>query len=271
MQELRTGMALFFSFWILLIYYSTPSINATEIAFVKSFTNTTACPAQPCLFLNDYARKSNQYFLDNTTFIFLPGNHQLEVRLKFENISSITLRTLEDTSVQVFFSPLVNITWFYCDNIEISGSVFVLSGHSDVGSLFSAIAFQGTIGSLSQLTMLGHDTLLSSAVPSVIKIHSLTVLGATSILGAALVASNSTIEFLGKGVFMNNTATEGGVIYSIDSFFNFLGNVSFVNNVAISDSYVPGPDGGAILCYSSVISFSGLSLFQHNRAGGPHL
>ena len=257
-------------------YYSTPSINATEIAYVKSFANTTACPAQPCLFLNDYARKSNQYFLDNTTFIFLPGNHQLEVRLKFENISSITLRTLEDTSVQVFFGPLVNITWFYCDNIEISGLVFVLSGHSDVGSLFSAIAFQGTVGSLSQLTMLGHDTLLSSAVradSSVINIHSLTVLGITSVLGAALVASNSTIEFLGHSLFMNNTATDlgGGVMFITDSSFRFVGNVSFLNNVATSISLTFEPFGGAILCYSSVLSFSGSSLFQHNRAGDPHI
>ena len=261
-------MALYLSFFILLILCCALSINAKTV-YVRPFENTT-CPAEPCLTFNDYATKPDQFISDNTALTLLPGDHLLDIQLQFENVSNITLSTLRENSVRVLLSPLVNISWFDCDNVEISGLTFVLSGHSHTGSLFSSLVFQSTASSLSQLIMLGHDTLQSTAVrihSSQMIISDFMVLGATSHFGAALFAVNSTIEFLGQNVFMNNTAMGqgGGAMYLVYSILNFHGNISFLNNIAVPVSVEPW--GGAIICDSSTIVFSGSSLFQHNHTG----
>ncbi len=75
--------------------------------------------------------------MDNTTFVFLSGVHQLDIHLRLENVSNVSLIVLneaQDDTVQVFLSPLVNISWIDCDNIVINGMVFVLSGDSASGS-----------------------------------------------------------------------------------------------------------------------------------------
>lgn len=241
-----------------------------EQGFVRPSENQT-CPAQPCLTLNDYARQANQYFLDNTTFVFLSGVHRLDIRLRLENISNVSLIVLneaQDDTVQVFLSPLVNITWVDCENIVISGLVFVLSGDSANGSFFSALAFQSTICFLSQLILFGNGSLQSTAIRTQVEISDVMVLGATSIFGAALVAFNSTIDFLGQNVFINNTAAaQGGAMIFIKCVSNFSGNISFVNNTVISNTSIP--QGGAIYCDNSFLSFSGTAIFQYNQATFP--
>ena len=240
-----------------------------EQGFVRPSENQT-CPAQPCLTLNDYARQANQYFLDNTTFVFLSGVHRLDIRLRLENISNVSLIVLneaQDDTIQVFLSPLVNITWVDCENIVISGLVFVLSGDSASRSFFSALVFQSTTCFLSQLILFGNGSLQSTAIrthSSQVEISDVMVLGATSILGAALVAFNSTIDFLGQNIFINNTAAQGGAMIFIKCVSNFSGNISFINNTAISNTSIPL--GGAIYCGNSFLSFSGTAIFQCNQA-----
>ena len=157
MLNSRAEMALCLSFFIPLILCCALSINAKTV-YIRPFENIT-CPTEPCLTFNDYATESDQFISDNTALILLPGDHLLDIQLQVENVSNISLSTLRDqleNSVRVFLSPLVNISWLDCDNVEISGLTFVLSGHSDTGSLFSALVFQSTASSLSQLIMLGH-------------------------------------------------------------------------------------------------------------------
>ena len=106
-----------------------PTANA-EKAFVRPNTSVT-CPSssQPCLTFNEYAQEVNQYFVDNTTFLFLPGTHELDVQLDLENLSNISFvpSALNDI-IQILLSPSVNITWTNCDNVEVSGLIFILSG-----------------------------------------------------------------------------------------------------------------------------------------------
>ncbi len=129
--------------------------------------------------------------------------------------------------------------------------------------------FQSTTSFLSQLILFGNGTLQSTAIrthSSQVEISDVMVLGATSIFGAALVAFNSAIDFLGQNIFINNTAGQGGAMLLIKCVSNFSGNVSFVNNTAISDTI---PLGGAIYCDNSILSFSGTAIFQCNQATSP--
>ena len=45
----------------------------------------------PCLTLSDYARETELYFEDNTTFMFLSGSHLLDVPLYLMSLSNVTL------------------------------------------------------------------------------------------------------------------------------------------------------------------------------------
>ena len=261
-------MALLLSFWLLsafIVHNSIFSINAKR-SFVRSSENAS-CPSQPCLPLNDYARESNQYFLDNTTFIFLPGIHRLDIQLRLKNVSSVAFITVfdeqQDDTVRVFLSPSVNITLTDCDNIEISGLVFVLSGHSEE-ELFSGLVLQRTTSVfLAHLTLFGNGSLQSTAIflsdSSQITIYNVKVSGATSTDGSVLYALNSTIAFLGQNIFVNNTATDaGGAIVLNHCTSNFTGNISFVNNTASR--------GGAIVFMGGSYYILGDISFVNNKA-----
>ena len=152
--------------------------------------------------------------------------------------------------------------------------------------------FQGTlISHLSQLTLFGNGTAQSIAIfSSQITISDVIVLGAKSSSGAAVIAYDSTVDILGQNAFINNTATasRGGAIELHNCIFNFSGNISFINNTAyleggalaliggkcnisgntsfINNTVTSIYGGGAIFCQGSVVSFSGLALFQHNQA-----
>ena len=270
-------MALLLSFWLLLVVIAHCSILSTNAnkAFVRPSENIS-CSSQPCLTLNEYAREADQYFVDNTTFMFLPGIHQLDIQLNLVSVSDIVLLSsneVQNDTPQIQLSPLVKITWTNCENIEIRDLVFVLSGQSDNQTLFSAQVFIKTTSFLSQLTLVGNDTLQSTAIyieSSRVQINDVTVMGALSTTGPALIANRSTIVFLGQNAFFNNTAiNNGGALLLVECECNFTGNVSFINNTVsdavmlVSGNVVQG--GGAIYCTDSVMSFTGSALFHHNR------
>ena len=262
-------MAMFLSFWLLsaiITHYYIFSINAKK-SFVRPPENVS-CPSQPCLALNDYAQEPNQYFLDDSIFLFLPGIHQLDIQLHLKNVSNVTFLSIDfdeqqDNTARVFFSPSVNITWTDCDNIKISGLVFILSGHSGE-TFFSGLVFQRTTSYLSQLTLFGNGTLQSTAIflsdSSQVKITDVQVSGATSINGSVLYALNSTIDFLGQNDFVNNTATDkGGAIVLCNCISNFSGNISFINNTACLA-------GGALALIGGVHNILGNVSFVNNTA-----
>ena len=59
------------------------AVNA-EFAFVRpnsSVSCANSSSQQPCLTLNEYAQQVEQYFVNDTTFLFLPGTHELDVQL----------------------------------------------------------------------------------------------------------------------------------------------------------------------------------------------
>ena len=254
------------SFWLLLIaiiHCGTvfPTANA-EKAFVRPSTSVP-CPSQPCLTFNEYAQEVNQYsnFVDNTTFLFLPGTHELDARLDLKNLSNISFvpsdedNTHNDRStVQILLSPSVNITWTNCDNVEVSGLVFILSGQnnfqSDVDIPSTELIFQKTTCFLTNLTLIGNGTRLFafSNSSSHIQISNLVV---TSTKAQTLVAYDSTIDFFGQNIFFNNNVNV--ILYFASCSCDFSGNISFVSNT-----------GTMIVAHDGANYISGNVLFVNN-------
>ena len=165
-------MALILPFWLLsaiVTHYSIFSTNAENVFVRPSEFEDVTCPYQPCLTLNDYARETDQYIVDNTTFLFLPGIHQLDIQLYLENVSNtafLVFDELQDDTAQVFLSPLVSITWTDCDNIELGAWSLLSVDTREKHSSFSGLVLQRTSSYrfLSQLTLFRNSKLKSTAI-----------------------------------------------------------------------------------------------------------
>ena len=259
--------------WVIWLLPILPVLANAEEVYVRSSDNET-CPGDQilCFTLNEYSIKVSQYFTDNTTFLFLAGIHHLTTPLHIENVSDVRFISLENNSesVQVFLGPLVNVTWTNCDGIEISGLVFNLNRNAASQLvLFSALIFEQTVASVSQLAIFGLNTMQLSttikAMSSQIRFDSVKVVGVSGLNAAALYAVNSTIDFFGQNIFANNAVRNGGAMLFRDSVGNFFGNISFFNNIAIPRAD-PRYSSAGIACVNSALSFNGLASFKENRA-----
>ena len=275
-------MAALLKVWIFAISLSLYNCQSTasNVYYVRpSEPNNASCTHQPCLTLNEYALNANRYFVNNTKFVFIPGIHWLNHSVQLENLSNFVLQISNDdalqlkTSIRLFFSPLVNVTWTSCVNVEVSNLDMVLGGtyadsvDHDTTSIFSALVFHRSTIRLSNLSIHGNATLQSTTIllndSSSAVISTLSVQGATSITGAAIYAVKSVVEFHGHNTFRNNVAptfTHGGgalALYECNS--TFLGQTLFHNNSAKHSGAAVVVTGGTIDLHDT--------LFLENQGG----
>ena len=261
-------------FWLLLaavvhcpVFPTT--VNA-ELAFVRpNLSVSCASPQQrPCLTFNEYAQQVDQYFVDNTTFLFLPGTHELNLPLDLKDLSNVSFAPLDDLDAQILLSPSANITWTNFENIEICGFVFILSGQfkllseSDDFILFELFSTelvfhdQGTTAFLTNLTLIGNGTRLFAFCN--MQIEDLEVMGTKA---ALIEAAYSAIAFYGQNSFnslMDNNASDGDFIMAFYACHcSFSGNISFFNSTFIIAIYLfqAYPDSSIIYNISGNISF----------------
>ena len=275
---LLEGMALFstdLALTILMYYCLTTYAALVNTNFVKpSEPSNVSCTFQPCLTLNEYANEADRYFVDNTTFLFMPGVHWLDKSIHLEYVSNLVFQVAgeeqkfnsSDTRVELQLSPLVNITWTNCDGVEVHGLDIFLSGIQPNSNFFATLIFHQTVALLSNLTVIGNSSLISTAIlvekSSQAVIRHLTVHGATSTSGAALYAVESVVKFLGQNVFIDNKATEsGGALALIRCESNFAGSGVFEMNSAIGE-------GGALYMIGGTHSVSGTTFIKNDAYNG---
>ena len=116
--------------------FSSPHLVIHLVLLILAFT------------LNKYASDIEKYQIDNSTIIFLPGNHRLDTVLHLQNVSNVTLTAIDEnghSNVQVLCGPLAYIKCTASNNVEINGILFVpngISGREDDG--YSVLLFQET-------------------------------------------------------------------------------------------------------------------------------
>ena len=262
-----------FSFWqlsIIVILSCTviPSAVNAELAFVRPNTSVACGGAQqPCLTFNEYAQQVDQYFVDNTTFLFLPGTHELDIQLDLEGLSNISFVPLgeNDTqNIQILLNPSTDITWINCDNVELGGLVFFLSGQfstlSEIPDSPSAeLHLQNTSAFLTNLTLLGSGTRLFVVCNySYIQISYLVAMNTEAPILFA--SSNNSIDFYGQNIFLNNIVNDYTVLYLASCYCNFSGNTSFINTIGI-----------AVTAYNGETYISGNISFLNNIAAGSQI
>ena len=74
------------------VYYVRPTDSDSDI---NCSCSVAAGQQLPCLTLSEYANETELYFEDNTTFMFLPGSHLLDVPLNLRSLSNVTLTSCD--------------------------------------------------------------------------------------------------------------------------------------------------------------------------------
>ncbi len=107
---------------VLMLMLLALGASSQHVYYVKP-NNSSSCPGQPCLTLDQYASQGTRYFATGTTFLFLAGNHSGNRTVFLESISDVIFRGIEtnsDVTVLKAYISCNNVT-----NFTIQGMVFV--------------------------------------------------------------------------------------------------------------------------------------------------
>ena len=242
--------------------------HVSHLNYVKPYENIT-CPGDLCMTLEAYIEAAETFFISDTQFTFLPGEHYYDGNLRLSNITNMTFHGQDSTSsghaVQIVFTPGSNLTFVASQNIALENFSILLSGSQiQFNDIFVSIQFRNTTGQLSSLSVAGSKSSLASIAffcrNSHFVIANIQITGAKSLLGAAFAVLNSTIAFSGSNTFNDNFAFgNGGAVYSIDySIITLSGVNHFEGNYA-------GVSGGAIHISNTVLNIGGSAIFLRNR------
>ena len=243
-------------------------------------TSCSSCPHNSvnCTTLSEYAQEAELYFTSNTTMVFLPGHHALNMSITVTNVTRLTMHG-ESSSGNRATVVCHGSFGLSCTNMvefEIYSLAFTSCGRNDGVSPSShyALLLQSTQHA-ELVNCFFHDNLGTALL---VKNTNVTLAGNSEFIhnhcesnscvgGGGIRALSSNIAITGNTNFLENVAFSsedndgGGAIYASDNtVVHFNGSSNFVNNSAYQ--------GGAICTYSSTtLTFSGTINFTNN---GPH-
>ena len=259
----------------------------TPTATICSF-----CPhSNHCTTLSEYAQEAELYFTSNTTMVFLPGDHALNMNITVSNVTRLTMRGESSSgnratvvcsgSVGLRFTSMVEFKIYSLDFTSCSRLLryAITVPDSPPGPVYAALDLQSTQhNELVNCSFHGNP-----ATALVVNNTDITLAGSTkfthnracgvNVLGGAIIALSSNLTFTGNTTFLDNSANfvqcpigtsvfGGGAVVTLNhTVLSLSGSNNFINNSA--DSGV----GGAILTLgNAVLSLSGTNNFINNSA-----
>ena len=259
---------------LILTTLSQPVESLTpQVKYVQPSNGSISCSvSEPCTF-DQYANDSEQHFLPNTIFIFLPGEHQLNSSLTLDNIHNVSFQgVLEERAVAVTLGPQVGLSFTNCTSIRIDSLNFILAGDFEYRLVFSNttnVQLYNILFTVEDGNSCGCSAVVGEA--SQMNIINSSFISISGQFGAAILAlDSSNITFMGTNNFSNNSAELGGAIHSINSILQFDGITIFKDNTALSNNTVCSDDdsgnGGAVYVNNSQIIMRGCANFTSNKA-----
>ena len=263
-------------------------------------TSCSSCPhnSTHCATLSEYAQEAEMYFTSNTTMVFLPGDHVLDVNITVVNVSRLTMRGESSSgniatvvcsgSVGLSFTSMVE---FKIDSLAFTscGRKYAIIANDHLAIIQVALYLQSTHAELVNCSF--HDNLGTA-----LRLYntSISLAGNTEFIqnyvlcggnlgGGGIIAHNSTLTFTGNTTFLDNSAScsVGGASYMLYSTVSFQGINNFISNSAggdggaisthntILNSFIKNlASGGAIFSLGSTVKFNGTNNFINNSAAG---
>jgi len=261
-------------------------------------TSCSSCPDNNhCASLSEYAQEAELYFTSNTTMMFLPGDHVLNMSITVANVTRLTMHGESSSgnratvvcsgSVGLRFTSMVEFKMYSLDFtscrrlLRYTITVPSFPKH-DVRSAptYAALDLQST----QQTELVNCSFHGNPATALVVNNTDITLAGITEfthnkacgtiVQGGAIIALSSSLTFTGYTVFLDNGAAfgqcpfhgstvGGGAILTLNhTVLSFSGTTDFINNLAIHGGY-----GGAIFTSdNTVLSFTGTNNFINNLA-----
>ena len=256
---------------LVLLFCSLAAGFAQNIYYVKSST-MTQCPGEPCRTLAEYAQQQEQYFTDNTTMVFLQGDHALQADISIMNVTNfmflgnsttlpqITSRIVCTKPASVIFDKISNLQMKFVSFLSCGKDIRVTIPQDAVPLL--QLVYGRNPGNLSASVVVRETNVTFSYTNFV------------NSSGTALIAHNSTVT-CNSCVFFRNTG--GGIICS-HSILNLFGKQYYTQEIVFNEEYkLPDGsnsfmentainDGGGILLFFSTLKCSGTNLFINNVA-----
>ena len=267
------------------VYCVTPTLPA--------ITSCSLCPhnATHCATLSEYAQEAKLYFTSNTTMVFLPGDHILDMNITVANISRLTMcgESSSGHVARVACNGTVGFSFSSVVDFNTHSLTFTSCGRSFGSSNFKTTlllesieyaelvdcCFQDSLG--TALTV--YDTSITLAENSEFK-HgrggitaldsNLIFSGNTTFIGndgsAVINVTNCCLSSTGSIHFINNSITGdsdhvAGAVWASTSSLDFVGASNFISNSINSDW------GGAIYAFNHTsLNFNGTSNFINNSA-----
>ena len=246
---------------------------------------TTSCSSCPhnsanCSTLSEYAQEAETYFTSNTTMVFLPGDHTLDVNITVANVAGLTMwgEFSSDNRATIVRKGSVGFSFTYMVNFIIYSLAFTSynrswSYGSRPASSFAVLLRSASCAKLVNCsfhnnlgTALRVDTTNITLTKNNEFIHNqcgCELLSEKCKLGCGITALNSTLTFTGNTTFLENNASfrySAGAIWASTSLLHLTGTNHFIRNSANNG-------GGAIYAVTNTsLSFTGTSDFSHNSA-----
>ena len=229
---------------------TTPSCCTADNVYCVTPTATSCsfCPhnSTKCTTLSEYAQEPEVYFTSDTTIVFLPGNHSLDVDIRVANVARLTIYGESSTGNAATVVCIGSVGLSFTSMVEFKMQ-FLTFHHCGRNS-----SPHGNYALLLQSTQLGEVVNCS--------FH--------KSFGTALVANDTNITLAGNDFTYNHCESNscvGGGVYALSSNLTFLGNTTFLSN---SNSYAGVAGNGGAICASqnTVVSFNGTNNFINNSA-----
>ena len=264
---------------LVLLFCSLAAGFAQNIYYVKSST-MTQCPGEPCRTLAEYAQQQEQYFTDNTTMVFLQGDHALQADIGIMIVTNFMFlgdsTTLPQITSRIVCTKPASVIFDKVSNLQIKFVSFLSCG-KDIRVTIPQDAVP-----LLQLVYGRNPGNLSASI--VVRKTNVTFSYTNFVnsSGTALIAPNSTVTCNNGCIFFRNT---GGGIIGSHSILNLFGKQYSTQEIVFNEEYkLPNGSnsfmentaiyGGGILLFFSTLKCSGTNLFINNEAvrygGGLH-
>ena len=115
------------------------TVTTLPIYILPSNSPSTPCHhAFPCLTLSQFATNSTLIYVSNTSLIFLPGNHSLDVVMSVTNVTELTMLSLSSTSnslSSITCQQDASLTFIKIGQVLIQDLMFVGCGNNKIAKI----------------------------------------------------------------------------------------------------------------------------------------
>ena len=228
-----------------------------------------------CFSLSHLAANSSIYLTSNTTLLFKPGNHRLELEFLVVNISAILVHLNFDASkyAKIHCELLGrfhfhNVSWIHFSGMEFVGctSMFSSVDHLIIeDTIFTGLEENGTALFLRECTTNITDSYFTFNTDGSYENHLIKHVK----VGGAIIATSSNLTVI-ETIFEGNSADVGGAIYAEQNSNIVITSSTFINNTSHMTCIINGVPcfgGGAVHLSNSMMTVD-CCLFTNNSAMG---